>query len=243
MYNALKERETQLLRQVEVLVQHCGMNNSYDKCYKQISVVFDNEVDILLSISKFGRIGLKGLSQESNLYKIEDYQQPNKDHEAFHKNISQDPTSKSPKESPESEKQIDKRKECEEAEKYTAPNVILACIEKQDPNLCQYENANKTLESVSRCSFTNESEMTAETNCDTVKNHQENLNNMVNSRSEPCVRETRSCTVSHARKLSMHQPVQVQQWMDQIISEPEIEPQPSNVMEHSHINLRPLSNT
>lgn len=211
IYNNLKERETQLLRQVEVFVQHCSLNNSYDKCFKQISVVFDNELDILLSISKFGRINLNGISQESNIYKIEEYQQPTKDHDELHINVSNelDDTTKEKIEIESNETYLP-------TENIDRPisNVILECIEKQDPRLCQHEN--KKQELLSCCSSSNE-ENTIRKYCDTINRLEENVNNLVSSRR------------------GMQQPVQVQLWMDQIIREPETEPQPTNVMEHSQI--------
>lgn len=275
IYNAVKERETQLLRQIEVLAQHCKVNNSYEKCFKQISVVFDNELDVLLSISKFGRINFNGLSYESNFLKIEEYQNPDKDHVSLFKCVSKDnketlsnkvnetkTTSIDVESNVEPVTKHDEKAQLEEKKEYTAPNVILPCIEKQDPSLCLYEiEEKKKNEScilpekfASCCSSPNQ--------CDNPNIFKDTSPSIVNSSSEPNL--SCSCNVDRTsvqkdssekesssansaeelgnasdrvKKLSMKQPVQVQQWMKQIISEPEIEPGPNNVMEHSQIKV------
>lgn len=287
LYNAVKDRETQLLRQIEVLTQHCKLNNSYEKCFKQISVVFDNELDILFSISNFGQINFNGLAYDSSFLKIEDYQHPDKDHVSLFKCVSNvDEHGKERKNfndlkikidteniisnNIEDEKISEENEVVEETKtEYNVSNVILECIEKQDPSLCLYK---KSLEPdllteeednfSSCCSSPNEINKSTKY-CDTINNlSQSSLdkqNCMLNSNSEPNLNCNSTSIISqdiHTReitntssaedlnnasdrvkKLSMKQPVQVQQWMKQIISEPETEPGPNNVMEHSQIKI------
>lgn len=265
--NAVKERETQLLRQIEVLAQHCKLNNSYEKCFKQISVVFDDQLDILLSISKFGRLNFNGLSHDSSFPKIEDYQHPDVDHISLIKcvanenkdceTLNKEEKIKETVEIIEENQHEIKENECEEKKYGYTSNVILECIEKQDPSLCLYEHKKGIIldedqeQFSSCCSSPNQIK-----HCDNFNNLKQELQRISNSNSEPnlmctCNNSVRNCSQEestnsvsteelanasdHVRKLSMKQPKQVQQWMKQIISEPETEPAPSNVMEHSQI--------
>lgn len=284
LYNAIKDRETQLLRQIEVLAQHCRLNNSYDKCFKQITVGFENELELLYSLSNFGQINFNGLAHESNFLIIEDYQHPDKDHVSLFKCVSNENDNqfvskninelKLPTETIDSDAEKEEKIEENPIEtEYHISNVILECIEKQDPSLCLYEKSKKidaALEDQehfsSCCSSPNDIEKTSKY-CDTINNlsqstldkiscisssnSEPNLNcscnadssdinlSEVNSKesvSTSSAEELRSAS-DRVKKLSMKQPVQVQQWMKQIISEPEIEPGPNNVMEHSQIKI------
>lgn len=296
VYNALKTRETQLLRQIEVLAQHYKLNDSYDKCLKQVTVVFDNENDVLNSVANFGRIDFNGLSCDSDVFKIEDYQKPESDHVSLYKYLE---NSYSDHLNTSNSTKIDSNKlklliqEKEDTNEYICgeeillepdtsdknvvvletSNSILECIEKQDASLCLHVSATVDDEPVGTRQDTNISVnetkrvATCDNNCETT-----NFNSFISSASVPNLNCKCSDSVNvsaypsktqkdsfltnsennltenvnveklgnvpdRVRKLSMKQPVQVQQWMKQIISEPEIEPAPSNVMEHSHIKV------
>ncbi|GLV39208.1 hypothetical protein CBL_06258 [Carabus blaptoides fortunei] len=299
VYNAFKTRETQLLRQIEVLAQHYKLNDSYDKCLKQVTVVFDNENDILNSVANFGRIDFNGLSCDSDVFKIEDYQKPESDHVSLYKyleNSHSDHLNTSNSTKIDSNKLKQLIQESEDSNEYicaeeilSAPNTnsknvavletsnsILECIEKQDASLCLHISTTGDDEPVGIREDTsvsvNETKrvVTCDNNFETTS-----LNSFISSASVPNLNckcndsvnvsgntsktqkdsyltnsannltenanagrvEKLANVPDRVRKLSMKQPVQVQQWMKQIISEPEIEPAPSNVMEHSHIKV------
>lgn len=193
-----------------MLVQHCNLNNSYDKCFKQISVVFDNELDILLSISKFGRINLNEISPESNLYKIEDYQLQNKDHIDSHKNLINEQRDVASSEKISVGREGSAASESSEKKPSVSENVprvaVLECVRKQDARLCQHEHKKQRLSAC--CSGS------ARCGSHSIRKYCDTINRLATNAG---------------------QPTQVQLWMDQIICEPETEPQPSNVMEHSQI--------
>lgn len=76
----------QLLRQIEVLGHYHFIE--YSNSSKEIKINFENECDIAESLANFGRIDFNvnnGFSYENQVFKTEDYQNPEMDHISLYK--------------------------------------------------------------------------------------------------------------------------------------------------------------
>lgn len=151
----------QLLRQIEVLGHYHLIE--YSKSAKEIKINFDNECDIIESIANFGRIDFhanNGFSYENEVFKIEDYQNPEIDHLALYKYLEKSysanfkSTSNALKLLHNNLNQSDDNSlvivdslfgvSDETSSQSFEANSILECVEKEDANLCMHNiNLNK----------------------------------------------------------------------------------------------------
>lgn len=252
LQNVIKDREMQLLRQIEVLGHYHLIE--YSKSAKEIKINFDNECDIVESIANFGRIDFNannGFSYENEVFKIEDYQNPEIDHVALYKYLEKSysanfkSTSNALKLLHNNLNQSDDNSlvivdslfgvSDETSSQSFEANSILECVEKEDANLCMHNiNLNKE---------DDEEHVTKDIIKNVCDTDDDILNTELDLTTESIVKiKPNSCkcrvTISdtqsddknltvvelNSEEINSKQSVQVQQWMKQIKNETEVEP-------------------